>query len=33
LFYLIRIGGLDWAPAQRRRRAKRLHAADQPSAE
>jgi NADH-quinone oxidoreductase subunit A len=31
LFYLIRIGGLDWAPAQRRRRAE--HMAAEQSAE
>ena len=33
LFYLIRIGALDWAPAQRHRRAERASLADQPSAE
>jgi NADH-quinone oxidoreductase subunit A len=33
LFYLIRIGALDWAPAQRHRRAERARLADQPSAE
>ena len=35
LVYLIRIGGLDWAPAQRRRRAEQARArlADKSSAE
>jgi len=33
LFYLIRIGGLDWAPAQRRRRAEHENAVEHSSAE